>query len=392
MCHKIIPIDSIITGDRIRKDLGDIQSLANSIREVGLISNIVVNEECKLLAGERRLSACKLLGWTEVEVSIINTADAEKELTVEIAENNLRKSFTNEELVNAGISLERIEKIKAEERMKAGKADPELNLSQGKKDRAPQVRDIVATKLGISATQYERMKFIVQHKDEIPKDDYEDWNNRRISTNKMFTDLKKLLTPITEKVKTKTITVEKSPQDYEKLNNKITTLSVEIVKLTEENEKLSSATNESVPSDYEELKTKVTTLTNENKTLQTMIKDKEEEIEYLLNEETDSEELDFLREKYDEANQKIVSYEEEITRLRNHRDPGIREADTAYDFWVKANTYVKNTLAPFHYDEIVTNNLNNSTGKYIMEACSLLIEAATDILRRFETQDVIVVN
>ena len=121
---------------------------------------------------------------------------------------------------------------------------------------------------------------------------------------------------------------------------------------------------------------------------------KKEQIEKLksINKGSDSDELNVLREKYDEATQKITSYEEEITRLRTRRSPGIREADTAYDFWIKVNSFVKNTLAPFHYDEIVTNNLENSSGRYIEEACSLLIEAATNILRRFETKDVIDMN
>lgn len=137
----------------------------------------------------------------------------------------------------------------------------------------------------------------------------------------------------------------------------------------------------------------VVTKTQVMKKIKEAKKEQKEKYESLLNkEENNSNELIDLREKYDEATRKITSYEEEITRLRTRRSPGIREADTAYDFWIKVNSFVKNTLAPFHYDEIVTNNLENSSGRYIEEACSLLIEAATDILRRFETKDVIDMN
>ena len=39
-----IPIDSVIITNRIRKDFGDINSLAESISTVGLLQPIVINE------------------------------------------------------------------------------------------------------------------------------------------------------------------------------------------------------------------------------------------------------------------------------------------------------------------------------------------------------------
>jgi len=62
----------------------------------------------------RHLEACKLLGWTEVEVIVQSTSDAETEVLMEIAENEQRKSFSREERVNAGVELERIEKALAD--------------------------------------------------------------------------------------------------------------------------------------------------------------------------------------------------------------------------------------------------------------------------------------
>ena len=191
----VVNINKIIVKDRIRKTLGNLQSLADNISEIGLISPIVVNEDLQLLAGERRLEACKLLGWTEIDASIINTADAEAEIAVEISENNMRKDFTREELINAGISLERIEKIKAEEYRNS-----KLNNSSVVMENFPQrengaVRDIVAAKLGMSGKQYEREKFIVQHKDYINPGEFNDWNNRLVSTNKIFTAIKRIVDP-----------------------------------------------------------------------------------------------------------------------------------------------------------------------------------------------------
>ena len=61
-------ISEIKIGQRFRKDLGDIDSLAESIKEIGLLHPPVVNERNELVAGYRRLEACKLLGWREIPV------------------------------------------------------------------------------------------------------------------------------------------------------------------------------------------------------------------------------------------------------------------------------------------------------------------------------------
>jgi ParB family transcriptional regulator, chromosome partitioning protein len=66
-----LPIDTIVIGERIRKDMGDIAGLAESIEDIGLLQPIIVTPDGLLLCGERRLRACKLLGWTEIPVVII---------------------------------------------------------------------------------------------------------------------------------------------------------------------------------------------------------------------------------------------------------------------------------------------------------------------------------
>ena len=66
-----IPISEIKIGRRIRKDLGDIKPLAESMDSVGLIQPIVVSSENRLLAGRRRLAAAKLLKWKTIEARIM---------------------------------------------------------------------------------------------------------------------------------------------------------------------------------------------------------------------------------------------------------------------------------------------------------------------------------
>ena len=57
---------------RYRKDLGDLRTLAESISEVGLLHPVVVTPEGRLIAGQRRLEACRTLGWTEVPVTVVD--------------------------------------------------------------------------------------------------------------------------------------------------------------------------------------------------------------------------------------------------------------------------------------------------------------------------------
>jgi ParB family chromosome partitioning protein len=66
-----MPIAGITVGERPRKDLGDIASLAASIAEIGLLHPITVDENGLLLAGARRLAACERLGLEIIEVRIV---------------------------------------------------------------------------------------------------------------------------------------------------------------------------------------------------------------------------------------------------------------------------------------------------------------------------------
>jgi len=49
--------------DIVVGDLGDLQSLAASIAENGLLHPVVLTSDNKLIAGAPRLEACKALGW-----------------------------------------------------------------------------------------------------------------------------------------------------------------------------------------------------------------------------------------------------------------------------------------------------------------------------------------
>ena len=83
------------SGSGIAGNTATSRELAKSISEVGLLHPIVVNAENVLVAGERRLQACKSLGWTWVPVTVV---DLGKIVRGELAENTQRKDFQPSEI------------------------------------------------------------------------------------------------------------------------------------------------------------------------------------------------------------------------------------------------------------------------------------------------------
>jgi len=73
----LIPISSITVGERQRKEFKpeDLASLADSISRLGLIHPIILDETYNLVAGERRLRACRdNLSWTEIPADFTEKA------------------------------------------------------------------------------------------------------------------------------------------------------------------------------------------------------------------------------------------------------------------------------------------------------------------------------
>lgn len=90
----ILKIKDIKIGQRVRDEYGDMQALADSIREHGLLHPIVVDFDYNLIAGCRRLLACERIGKKEIEAKVLKDI-SEKELRVlELEENIRRKDLT----------------------------------------------------------------------------------------------------------------------------------------------------------------------------------------------------------------------------------------------------------------------------------------------------------
>jgi len=77
---------------RVRKDLGEINKMVESIRTFGQLQPIVVNRDYELIAGGRRLAAC-LIGGMEVRACFSDTIDPIKMRELELEENVQRKQL-----------------------------------------------------------------------------------------------------------------------------------------------------------------------------------------------------------------------------------------------------------------------------------------------------------
>lgn len=90
----MVPTESVQFGERRREDYGDIDALAASIARYGLLHPIVVDAECRLVTGGRRLKACERLGWTEIEARDFGELTEEERREIELEENLRRKDLT----------------------------------------------------------------------------------------------------------------------------------------------------------------------------------------------------------------------------------------------------------------------------------------------------------
>lgn len=164
-----VALDEITVADRIRKDNGDIDALAQSIRERGLINPITVMEQTgggyTLIAGLRRLNAVRSLGDTDIRATVVSPMEADEALMLEIAENEQRKEFTMAERLSYAERIKVVELEKSRLRMSEAKKNRGLEgvagrppLEQGK------TRDIVAKKAGFTSNQQMRRAVVIADK------------------------------------------------------------------------------------------------------------------------------------------------------------------------------------------------------------------------------------
>jgi hypothetical protein len=163
-------VGEIKVGQRHRKDMGDIESLASSIGDVGLLHPIVVLPDNTLVVGERRLCAVKKLGWDAIEVSVAaSLADARSFIRAESDENTCRKSFTPGEAVEIGLRVEEAYQPVAEEAQKQSPGRPKKGGATcpmiSDRDESARTTAVAASAVGMSRRSYEKAKAVVESGD-----------------------------------------------------------------------------------------------------------------------------------------------------------------------------------------------------------------------------------
>jgi ParB family chromosome partitioning protein len=100
-----IPLDQISVQKRVRMQLGDLQSLMDSLDARGLMNPVTVNSDYELIAGHRRLESARRLGWDMIEVRVVDVLGM---LELELEENLHRLDFTDLELSQARARIEKL--------------------------------------------------------------------------------------------------------------------------------------------------------------------------------------------------------------------------------------------------------------------------------------------
>lgn len=90
--------------------MGDLTPLMESLKQHGQLSPIIVNSKNELIAGARRLTAVKILGWLAIDALVIERNSELDKLQIEVEENIQRSNFTMEEIQEAFTRLDKLAK------------------------------------------------------------------------------------------------------------------------------------------------------------------------------------------------------------------------------------------------------------------------------------------
>jgi len=163
--QQMMPIEAIKQGSRFRQDLGDIEELAESIDEIGLLHPVVVRTDGTLIAGARRLAACKCLGWSSVPVTRV---DIDAIVRGEWAENAMRKDLSPSERWAIYEEVKKVETAAARERQAT------LNNAETAPGNFPEAskgeaREKAAKATGTSYKSLEKIGEVIKAAEENPE-------------------------------------------------------------------------------------------------------------------------------------------------------------------------------------------------------------------------------
>lgn len=331
---KVHPQNSYYFDDIVGESWTD---FLKSVETSGVIEPIVITSDKTIVSGHQRVRACKELNIEEV-LTEMRRYESEDQVLKDLIETNIRqRGIGNPNPVKFGRCIRELERIYSFKRGNPHQiAQIELINSDPKNEKE------FADVLGISLASLKRYK---QLADLIPEvEDFLDTGMitantaLAISRQLCMDDQKLLLSQLDQETKY----TAKEMQKY-----------VDEIKELKEEQKVSTA----------KLTDKLNKATSACENLQT---------------------------KYDDTLSQNESYKEEISQLKNGQlSQPAKDADLVYDFWQKTNEFVKTNIAPLQYDEFINNCNSDKCRDYVMRSCNMLIEAASDLMKRFKVSEVV---
>lgn len=140
-------IGEVDVGTRRREDMGNLDALAKSIQENGLLHPIVVDAGHRLVSGHRRLEACRMLGWEKIPIRSVGNVTPEQMRELELRENLDRKDFTELELSKNMLHL--VEAVKERQREEADFSVVPAKKSSMGRPHKPDSQEAVAKEIGV---------------------------------------------------------------------------------------------------------------------------------------------------------------------------------------------------------------------------------------------------
>lgn len=158
MIVEIRPIKDVEVQGRIREDHGDIEGLMRSIKDVGLLHPVVILPDGRLIAGARRLKACRKLKHTTIAANVWNGDPSDVALlTAERDENTCRLEMSQLEKVKLGMKIEGA--IASERHVGRPPANSDQRSELGPLET--ETRHIVGKTVGLGGTTYGRGKAVL---------------------------------------------------------------------------------------------------------------------------------------------------------------------------------------------------------------------------------------
>lgn len=332
-------------------DIGgsDYTNFKESIKNEGIISEIVVAADMTILSGHQRYKAAKELGMTKVPVRIRSDIDSDDDkLKILLA----------------------------------------ANFGRSSNDPAKQ-RKVAAEYVALCGYGKSR-----------PKGDRQNGGDQKLSLSDIATQL-----GTTERSLSRSLRIERELSEPMKqlLDDGVitATFAADVIASMSEEEQMALIGSLDVTKKYtaKELSSKINSIRSENNdlhrkinTLQSIINKKERDLNTAITNNNSNndylrKELQTLQQEHDDLLKQYNADQKTIEQLKKTQySPRSQEVNAAYDFFKSAQQFVADVLAPLHYSDIVTRHQNELCGDYITRACNILIDAATDILRRFNDE------